>query len=419
MDDLEIFKRLGLALAIGLQVGLERGWQQRNAAPGRRVAGVLTFALMGLLGGLWGLLGLHAGDLAMALAFVAFAALIVAAHVASLRASPEEVGITTEIAELLTFSLGALAVRGQMEVAAAGGVVVLALLSLKESLHLFVSRLEGKEIHAAIRLLLISVVMLPLLPNQGYGPGETLNPYKLWWVVVMIAAISFIGYVAIKVTGPRIGTLLTGFFGGLASSTALTLSFARLGKETPELQRLLAAGVAVAAGTMFLRILLIVVVLSPPMLPGLSLPMGTMALVSYVGAGVLWLQGRGVVGMTANTPLPNPFELGTAIKFGLFLAAILVASRQLQDYVGDSGVLVLAAVSGLADVDAIAVSMAGMANLGMALPVAVAGVVVAAFVNTLIKAAMVLVICGGAMAWRVAWVCGLICLSGTVALFFI
>lgn len=415
MDEIEIFKRLGLALAIGLLLGLERGWQQRAAPSGQRVAGIRTFALMGLLGGLWSLLGMQAGELAMAVAFAAFAALIVTGHVIRARGKAEDYGITTEIAELLTFSLGALAVRGQMDVAAAGGVVVLALLALKETLHQFVLRVEAKEIRAAIRLLLISVVMLPLLPNQGYGPDEALNPYKLWLVVVMIAAISFVGYVAIKVLGPRIGTILTGFFGGLASSTALTLSFARLGKETPELQRLLASGVAIAAGTMFLRILLIVVLLSPPMLPGLSLPMGIMALVSYGGGLALWLSGRGV-GLTAHTPLPNPFELATAIKFGLFLAAILLASKYLQDYVGNAGVLALAAISGLADVDAISVSMARMANMGMSLPVAVAGVVVAAFVNTIIKGGMVVVLCGGVMGRRIAVLFTLICLSGTIAL---
>jgi uncharacterized membrane protein (DUF4010 family) len=417
MDELELFRRLGLALAIGMLLGLERGWQGRLAPPGTRVAGIRTFSLMGLLGGLWGLLGLEAGELAMAIGFAAFSALIIAAHVMRVKGNPAEQGITTEIAGLLTFCLGALAARGHMTTAAAGGVVALTLLSFKESLHQFIARLAAAELQAVVKLLLISVVMLPVLPNQGYGPGEAINPYRLWWVVVMIAAISFIGYVAIKVAGPRIGILLTGFFGGLASSTALTLSFARMGRASPDLQNMLAAGVSVAAGTMFLRILLIVVVLSPRMTATLAVPMGIMAAVSYFGALALWLDRRGE-GLTSPTPVSNPFELGTAIKFGLFLAVILVAAKFLQQAYGQTGIYALSAISGLADVDAISVSMARMANDGMALKVAAAGVVIAAFVNTVVKAGMVLMLCGGAMAWRVGTVFALTIAAGGATLAF-
>lgn len=417
MDEVELFKRLGLALAIGLLLGLERGWQARNAPEGTRIAGIRTFSLMGLLGGMWGLLSLEVGEAALAIAFAAFAALVVTAHVMHMRTSPGDQGITSQIAELVTFTLGVLAVRGHMSAAAAGGVVTVTLLSFKESLHLFVARLEAVELQAVVKLLLISVVMLPLLPDRGYGPGLALNPYKLWWVVVMIAGISFVGYVAIKVAGPRIGSLLTGFFGGLASSTALTLSFARMGRANPEMQNLLAAGVAVAAGTMFLRILLIVVVLSPPMVSSLAMPMGVMAGGGYAGALALWLDRRGA-GLNAATPVSNPFELGTAIKFGAFLAIILAASKLLQESYGHQGIYALSAVSGLADVDAISVSMARMANDGMALRVASASVVIAAVVNTLVKAGMVVGICGGAMAWRVSAVFAVTLAMGGAALAF-
>lgn len=411
MDELEVFRRLGLALSIGLLLGLERGWMQRHLPEGTRIAGIRTFGLMGLLGGLWSLLGMEAGELAMAVAFLAFAGLVVTAHAMRVRNTTGSQGITSEIASMVTFALGALAVRGHMAVAAAGAVVVLWLLTVKESLHLFVARVESVELQAAVKLLLISVVMLPLLPNQGYGPGEALNPYKLWWVVVMIAGISFVGYVAIKLLGARIGTLLTGFFGGLASSTALTLNFARLGRETPELQPLLAAGVVVAAGTMFLRVLLIVVLLNPAMLKPLGLPMGVTALLSYAGALALWWDGRNL-GLSAQTGISNPFELGTAVKFGLFLAVILVASRLLQESFGDIGVLALAAVSGLADVDAISVSMAKLGGQGLTLDVACAAVAIAAFVNTAIKVGIVVALCGGRMSRRVVLVQGGTCLIG-------
>ena len=201
MDDLDLFKRLGMALAIGLLLGAERGWQMRLAPEGSRIAGIRSFALIGILGGAWALLAQEVGELAMAVAFAAFAALVIAAHLMHLRRFPDEQGITTEIAALLTFCLGALSVRGHQMPAAAVAVVAVTLLSLKETLHHLVERIEAAELKAATKLLLISVVVLPVLPNQGFGPGEILNPYRLWLIVVLIAGISFVGYLAMKLAG--------------------------------------------------------------------------------------------------------------------------------------------------------------------------------------------------------------------------
>ncbi len=416
MDEFDLYKRLGLALAIGMLLGVERGWQLRQAPEGTRIAGIRSFSLMGLLGGLWGLLAEDGGAVTLAVGFAAFAALIIGAHLMHLRVVPADQGITTEIAELVTFCLGAAAARGYLAAAAAGGVVTLALLSLKESLHEFVERIRFVELKAAVNLLLISVVMLPVLPNRGFGPGQTLNPYKLWWIVVMIAAISFVGYVAIRAAGPRIGTLLTGFFGGLASSTALTASFSRLGRTSPELQNLLAAGVVVAGATMFLRILLIVGILNAKLLPALAAPMGAMALACAAGAIALWLDRRSAGAATAP-PLTNPFELTTALKFGLFLGVIMVLSGLLQQWYGNRGIYGLAAVAGLADVDAISVSMARLAGRGTTtLAAAANAVAIAAFVNTTVKAGIVAFACGGTMAWRVAAVFALAVLAGLSSL---
>ncbi|OIQ88084.1 MgtC family protein [mine drainage metagenome] len=418
MDDVELFRRLGLALAIGLMLGVERGWELRSVPEKTRIAGIRSFTLMGLLGGLWGLLGLEAGPLATAIAFLGFTALIVAAHVMRLRREPEEQGITTEVGEMVTFALGAVAAHGHLAVAAAGGVAALALLSFKRGLHAFVSSIDYVELVAAVRLLLISVVMLPLLPNQGYGPGQALNPYTLWWMVVMVAGISFVGYVAIKLMGAGVGALLTGFFGGFASSTALTLSFSRMGKAEPGLQPILAAGVCVASGSMFLRILLIVVVLAMPLARTLLLPMLVMALVSYAGAAGLWLRDKGAAsarGRGVGT-LSNPFELGTALKFGLFLTVVMLASKMLQQQFGAHGVYVVASLAGLADVAAISVSLSNLSLHDLVLPVAAAGVCIAAFVNTLVKAGIVSAVCGGGMAVRVWGVFLASCAAGGAVL---
>jgi len=401
LEHLEIFQRLGLALAIGLLMGLERGWQARDVAEGGRVAGIRTFALIGLLGGLGGWFGQAMGPLALASSFLALAALVVAAHVMRSRAGEHEVGVTTEVAELTAFALGALAALGQGEAAAAGGVVATALLGAKDTLHGWIRRLELLELRAAIKLLVISVVLLPLLPNQGYGPEGALNPYKLWLLVVMVAAISFIGYFAIKIAGPRIGSLLTGVFGGLASSTALTVSFARMGRQTPGMQPLLAAGVMVANATMYARLWLIVFVLNQPMGLRLALPLGLMAVAGLVATWFLW-RARAEEGKPGATAMSNPFELGMAIKFAALLAIVIVASKLLQSWGGSAGLYLLAAGAGLADVDAVALSMSQMGGKSVALTVAVTSVIIAAFVNTGVKVALVAGLCGGLMARRIA-----------------
>jgi uncharacterized membrane protein (DUF4010 family) len=411
MDQIELFERLGLALAIGLLMGAERGWQARDVPVGGRVAGIRTFALLGLLGGVSGWLGQTAGALALAAGFVVIGAVVVTAHLARSRLGDHDVGITTEVAELVAFALGAMAVMGQMAAAAAGGVVATALLGAKDVLHHWLQRLERLELLAAIKLLLISVVLLPVLPNRGYGPGEALNPYTLWLLVVMVAAISFLGYFAIKIAGPRIGSLLTGVFGGLASSTALTVSFARMGKEGPGMQPLLAAGVVVANATMYGRLWAIVTILNPKLGRGLLPLLGSMAVAGLLGAWLLWRR-RDEEGRPGAMALTNPFEMGMAIKFAALLAVVIVSSKMLQAWVGHTGLYLLAAVAGLADVDAIALSMSQMGGRDVPLAVAAAAVAIAAFVNTLVKAAIVAGICGGTMARLVAAVTALVAAAG-------
>ncbi|MBC7950274.1 MAG: MgtC/SapB family protein [Rhodospirillaceae bacterium] len=414
MEHLELFERLGLALAIGLLMGVERGWQAREYEGGR-VAGIRTFALIGLLGGVSGWFGHIMGPLALGAAFVALAAVVVASHIMRAQKGDHEVGVTTEIAELTAFALGALAAMGEGSAAAAGGVVATALLGAKDTLHGWVRRLELLELRAAIKLLLISVVLLPVLPNQGYGPEEALNPYKLWLLVVMVAAISFTGYFAIKIAGPRIGSLLTGVFGGLASSTALTVSFARMGRANPGMQSLLAAGVAVANATMYARLWLIVFVLNRPMGLKLAVPLGFMCAAGLIATWLLW-RARDAEGKPGETALSNPFELGMAIKFAALLAGVILASKLLQAWGGSAGLYLLAALAGLADVDAVALSMSQMGGKGVALAVATTSVTIAAFVNTGVKAALVTGLCGGLMARRMAYAMSGVIVAGVAGL---
>jgi uncharacterized membrane protein (DUF4010 family) len=389
MEDFDLIGRLALALAIGLLVGIERGWQARERGAGERIAGVRTFALIGLLGGVWGLLGKVVGDLGIALAGLALTVLLLSAYVVRMRQS-KDLGITTMIAALLVFALGVLAVRGDMIAAAGIAVVAVVFLESKEPLHRWLQQLQRFELAAAIRLLLISVVLLPLLPNRGFGPGEVLNPYQLWWMVVLVAGLSFIGYFAIRLTGPRTGPLLTGFLGGLASSTALTFGFARLAGATPTLAPALAGGIVIAAAVMFIRMLVLTAVVAPALVWSVAGPTGVMALVCLLGAGLMVWRDKPPP-MSPDLEISDPVALVPAIGFGLLLGAVMLASHLVSDLLGEPGLLGLAALSGLVDVDAITLSLARLAGGTTAETVIVAGMLVAALVNTLVKL--------GAVAW--------------------
>jgi uncharacterized membrane protein (DUF4010 family) len=417
MTQAELFQRLAVALGIGLIVGLERGWKQRAAEEGQRVAGIRTFALIGLLGGVWGALAQVLGDLILGFAFLGLAALLVVAQTARARAE-EDYGITTNIAALLTFALGAFAVRGDMTLAAAAGAVTVALLEVKERLHRFVMRIQDDELVAFIRLLLISVVILPLLPNEGYGPGQVLNPYILWWMVVLVAAISFVGYITVKLSGARLGLLMTGFFGGLASSTALTASFARAASRSAPAYNVLAAGVATATGTMFVRLLILVAVVSMPLAQKLLIPFLVIALVSFLAASVISRGAPKAEAAQAHV-LDKPLELVPAMLFGVLLAIITLLVYFVRQIAGETGLYGLAALSGLVDVDAISLSIARATADQVTLDIAAVAVLIAAFVNTAWKVGLAAILGTWRFALRVACVILPALAAGALALYFL
>lgn len=376
---------LAIALAAGLLVGVERGWQYRRAQESEQFAGIRSFGLIGLLGGLWALLAEELGELLLGFAFLGFGAVIFMILLLERRGTGSQ-GVTTLVAALVTFALGALAVAGQQVVAAGGAVITTLLLSLKPVLHRWVRRLEAVELNAALKLLLISVVLLPVLPDRGFGPWQALNPYTLWWMVVLIATLSFSGYVAMKAVGPRRGTLLTGLLGGLVSSTAVTVSLARLARRA-EQAPVLAAAILAACATMFPRMLVEVAVVNPALLGAVAGPLAAMTALTVLAVGWLWRRQGGPGGPTGKqVVVSNPFELWPAVQFGLLLAAVMFLAVALRHWLGETGVYLLAASSGLADVDAITLSLSRLALADLPPEVAARGVVLAAGVNTLVKA---------------------------------
>jgi uncharacterized membrane protein (DUF4010 family) len=377
MTESELFPRMALALAIGLAVGAERGWQKREAPEGTRVAGIRTFALLGLLGGVLGALVPVIGPLGIGLAFMGLSALIIAANLARFLEG-RDLDITTEVAALATLALCLYAVQGSMIIAAAAAAVMVALLDMKQRLHAALTRIESAELKAAIQLLVISVVVLPLLPDRGFGPGGALNPYLLWWLVIIVAAISFAGYTAVKLAGPSLGLLITGFFAGLVSSTALTVSLARRSRHSDIPAGALTAGIAIGTGVMFLRLLILLWAVKPALGAALAPSFIPTALVAFGAALILNRRTGPVAGETAA--IGNPLDLSSALLFGALLAIVTLLVYYARSKAGDAGLYGLAALAGLVDVDALSLSTANAANVP--LTTATTAVLIVSFVNT-------------------------------------
>jgi uncharacterized membrane protein (DUF4010 family) len=383
LDTLAQYYGLGLALAIGLLIGLERGWQEREVDATGRVAGIRTFALIGLLGGIWGALFPIVGG--VALGFAAFAFAVGLARFEwreSVRANT--LSATDLIAGLLTFALGAYAVLGNKPAAAASGVTVAGLLALRHPLHAFLRRLTWAELRSGLLLLAMTVVLLPVLPDHTIDPWDTLNPHTIWLITVAIAALSFVGYVAVRVGGPRRGLLFAGTAGALVSSTAVTLTYSRLARTEPELAY--EAGVAISASWIvsLLRMTILAVVLAPALLMPLMPAIGAAALVLALTAVGLYHTARNGTGKP-ELRLENPLELGMAIRFGLMLGLVTAVSKLFAAEIGQMSLLPLAAVTGFADVDPITLSVSQMAGREISLGVAALAVLIAAVTNGIPK----------------------------------
>lgn len=417
MDTFELFQRLALALAIGLLIGLERGWVTRDEPDGERVAGLRTLALSSLLGGVWGAIGLKAGDAGIIVLGVAFAVLGAAILVFRLREAVRDgtFGATTVVAALLAFSLGALAVIGDMAAAAAAGVATTALLALKPALHGWVRRLTWLELRSALALLAMTFILLPILPNRPIDPWATINPFEIWLMTVMIGVLSFAGYVAIKLTGERRGIVLTGLAGGLASSTAATLTLARLALGNRQRVDLLAGGALLAGATMMSRVLLVVALAQAALLDHVVAPL-VAATVATTVAGMALIARRSAGPDEATAMgLGNPLDLAAVLKFGGLLTAVGLLTHLATRVAGSGGAYTLAALSGIADVDAITLSMARLGGSGaISLDVAGLAVLIAVAVNTISKAVIGWAAGGRDFGMRMAIAAGLAVACGTV-----
>ncbi|WP_394752243.1 MgtC/SapB family protein [Crenothrix sp.] len=415
MIELQSFKLLGITLAIGLLIGLERGWHARDKAEGLRIAGLRTYGLLALLGGLCGILAEQTGIVLLGFAFLSLTCVLLVAYSKSINKF-EDYSITSLIASLITFILGALTVFGHSILASATAVVITLLLGFKPLLHSWLNKLEQQELDATLKLLLISVVILPILPDRSFDPWKIFNPYHIWWMVVLIAGVSYLGYFATRIVGNRHGPVLTGILGGLVSSTVVTLNLSRLLKTSPGMHNALAAGILTACATLFIRTLLLASIVNAELFRILGASMLVMATVTYVLAFLLW-QSSLKLEVKQDVKFENPFQLGLAIKFGALLVVILFLSKLGNMYFGDKGTYFMAAASGMADVDPLTLSMSQMTNNGLALNVAAHAIFVAVSVNSGVKSIIAFVIGDKALGIRVGATLAIAVIAGLMTVY--
>jgi uncharacterized membrane protein (DUF4010 family) len=383
MEQFELLTRLAVALAIGLLTGLERGWQMRDEEAGKRVAGVRTFAISGLLGGIAAAVAIKTDAVVLGLMFLGFAAALTTFYWLEATAT-KNLSVTSLVAGLLTFALGAYAVLGELPVAVAGAVAMTLLLLLREPLHRWLTSLKWEEIRAILILLAMTFLLLPVLPNRAIDPWGALNPYEIWLFAILIAAISFAGYVAVRLFGDRLGVIAAAFAGGLASSTATTLTLARLGRQEKGSARLLAGGILIAGMVMIIRVGVLAAVLNPQLLVPLAAPLGAAALVFAVVAAILLL--RNPAGEPLDLKLTNPLQLGIALRFAAFIAVVTLATKLVGNLASGAGTLAVAAISGMVDVDAVTISMARLG--GVSAEIATQAILIVVAVNTIAKSGL-------------------------------
>jgi uncharacterized membrane protein (DUF4010 family) len=389
LSDFEPWWRFGFALLIGALIGLEREfYQQKEKAPD--FAGIRTFSLIALLGSVSSFLS---SDFGIALAALALGGLILMTTVSysgALVRRKTETGITTEVAAILTFLFGVLVMGDHATVAIALAVITSLLLVLKGRLHGFIRNMSPEDIFVTLQFALVAAVVLPLLPNRAIDPLGLLNPFAIWLMVVIVSGIGFSGYVLMKVLGPSQGINLMGILGGLASSTATTISLSSASRQYPHMARHYARGVVLASTVMFPRVLFLILVIHPPLALKVIVPF-TLMLVAGLFFIFVIQRAKSTEEATIHPEyrINNPLKLSTAIKFGALFAIVLVVVEYAQTFLGSSGVYLASMLAGLTDVDAIALSVTRLADSAqLASDVAGVAVIIAALMNTVSKGAI-------------------------------
>jgi uncharacterized membrane protein (DUF4010 family) len=347
--DIELIQQLAVSLGLGLLLGLQRERVDKT------IGGIRTFPLIALFGTICALLSQRFGGWVVAAGVLALAAIIILSNLPKLHGN-EGLGITTEVAALLLFGLGAYVVVGNMTLAVVVGGAIAVLLQFKESMHRFARAVGENDMKAIMQFVFLSLVILPVLPNQAFGPYGVLNPFEIWLMVVLIVGISLSGYIAYKLLNAGTGSVVAGALGGLISSTATTVSYARRTHDAPKTAPLSVLVIMVAATVSLARVLVEIAAVAAPVFPRLAPPLTAMLIGCAVISVVCLLFTRRDRGQMPVQK--NPAQLKSALVFGVLYALVLLAVAAAKDHFGSAGLYSVALLSGLTDMDAITLSTA-------------------------------------------------------------
>lgn len=437
---MEEFLGFVIAILLGALIGLQREYVQQHSNK-FKFAGIRTFILITFLGAIIGFLSLEFESSVLVVAgFLVVSLLALISYVVTYL-KYKDTTATTEVSSILAFVVGVMTTTGYLKLAVIFGILVAGFLAFKKKIHKAVENLKKKELLAIVKFALISAVILPLLPNKDYSPADlsflkeflmslsvsesllqqltVFNPFKIWLMVIFISGISFVGYFFVKFFGARKGYGLTGFFGGLVSSTAVTLSMSEESKKSKKLAFPLIIAVVIASSTTFLRILFEVSVLNPSLVVYLLVPFVLMAFLGY-GISYYLFKTQKKKKKIKEIEFEQPFAIMPALKFGLFFAFIIFISKLAQIFIGEKGLYLTSIFSGLADVDAITLTMSSLSSSGeIASHVAVISIFLAAISNTIVKAGICLIFGDKKFAKYVALIFGIIIALGVLSILFL
>jgi uncharacterized membrane protein (DUF4010 family) len=357
--DSDLLIGLAVSLGLGLLVGLQREWKDSGTA------GVRTFTLITLLGALLSGTGETVAPWAVSAGLLAITALLVLGNIAKMPDGTSKMGLTTEVAALLMYAVGIAAGQGHIVPAIVVGGTTAALLQWKRPIHAFIDSLGERDVRGVVQLALIGLVILPILPDKTYGPYDVLNPHRIWMMVVLIVGISLTAYLIQRSLGNRDGAVLSGLLGGLISSTATAVSYARISKTQTSGVRLAALVIMLSTAVVNIRALFEIAIVAPDLLRNSALPIVAHAIIMAWICLVLYYLSRDET--TSEDVEQDPAQLRAAIFFGLLYAVVLLIVAIVKTHFGNSGLYVVAALSGLTDINAITLSTAelfGQQRLG-------------------------------------------------------
>ncbi len=404
-----------ISILIGALIGTERERDLLEKKE-RGIAGLRTFILISLLGTLSAVVAAQYGNIFMLVAFAGFVVMVAVGYAAS-EASTGRIDFTTEVATVIAFVLGALCYyKSTIMLAITLSILVTVILAVKKTAHRYVEKVKDEELLDTLKMGIIVLIILPLLPNETVGPFDVLNPRNVWLMVVLVSLIGYVGYVMIRIFGTEKGLSITGILGGLVSSTAVATTMAAEVKLQRNIIPSAVFATTIASCTMFPRILLEVLVVNKDLFWPLFYPLISMTVTGVVLAYFLFRKRESI---ETDVSLEDPFKLSPALKFGAFFALILLISKFSSIYFGEAGTYAASVVAGLADVDAITLSMATLAKTTVSQDVAVASITLATMTNTLVKLSITFLLGTREFGTRVALIFVPMIIVGLLVIFFV